>query len=64
MYHWKKTKNIFMRVLKKTVLPQGWGKMVLYHIYVHAKHLGAEWKPGSYTPIYHSAQTIKKPFCP
>jgi hypothetical protein len=44
-----------MRVPKKTVLPQGWGKMVLYHI--HAKHLGAKWNPGAPFPV-------RVPFCP
>jgi hypothetical protein len=52
-----------MRVPKKTVLPRGWGKMVLYHI--RAKHLGAEWNPvGTILPCTILPQTIKKPFCP
>jgi hypothetical protein len=64
MYHWKKkkTKNIFMRVPKKTVLPQGWGKMVQYHI--HAKHLEAEWNPGHYSPMYHSTPDHYKTILP
>jgi hypothetical protein len=57
MYKWKKTKNIFMRVPKKTVLPQGWGEMVLHHI--HAKHLGAKWNPGASFPLGY-----RVPFCP
>jgi hypothetical protein len=36
-----------MRVPKKTVLPQGWGKMDLgYHI-LCTKYHGAEWHPGA-----------------